>query len=228
MDVGKTKMLSNNKRTFTNSLISKVFLVLIMACLALIAYGVYMYVQDHKDSNVPTLTSTESLDSLSESTKQEIEPESAESFQNLDDQIKHNAKANLMVVEKIMQDEEDLTNISATIAMDISFSSYDPIKRTFNVGIVFMNDQAMSINNCSLEIQVDSSQIASQETDVVGQYGASGCRFNDVVLNLNNLPEPSQLRPWRVTIKGNNQENHELATLERNILSINDLAALIN
>ena len=220
-------MTQKNKRTFTHLLISKTFYVFLFACLALVIYGIYVYVQDSAPPSTPALTVIEeNSGSIPENQKQESEfPEIVENFQNLDKQIELQVKTDLMK-EELMQAGELAPTLSSPMSMNISFSNYNSAQETFSVGVIVVNDQTMRISNCSLIIQANPDQTASQTTDIIGQRGASGCRFTDIVLD--NLPAPTPSIPWIVSIHGNDVTNNRLIALERNIVSMNDLGNLIN
>ena len=199
---------------------SKFFFIFILACLGLIAYGAYTYVQDRNSSNTSTVE--EENDTPLTSTIEDS-PEIIEGFQKLDEDIERDTKTNL-AKEEMESEEPDVSSIPPV--MNISFSYYNQSQGIFSIGIIFANNQSLEINNCILEIYIKNSQALNQRTKVVGQNNANGCRFNNI--SLKTLAPPSQTNPWKITLKGNNLFDNTLATLEKEILSLNDLSNLIN
>ena len=217
-------MYQNNRKSSFN----KLFTILTIACLSVVAYGVYMYIQDVNESDkLHELNKAQKdAETLELSEEDGIEgSEAAENpaanFETLDNEIADRAKTTLLQLEAQEPGSADLEKI----AMSISFSSYDQEEQALSLGVVFYNS-ANLISNCSIKIQASAGNTIAQTVQIVEQRNTSGCRFNNI--SLSTLPLPSNDNPWQITVKGRNNSNLAITSLERDITSLAELNALIN
>lgn len=203
------------------SFFSKLFLAFSLACLGLISYGVYIYI---KDMNSPVvIPASTPLVPFDDSDVAKEDPV-VDNFQSLDVETEHRVKTNL-ANEELLQNEEINPLLIGSIDLNITFNAYNPVSRTFNTGITITNDPLMTADSCSLEIKDPTGEKATQKTNVVGWQGVSGCRFNN--LDLSSLPAPNDVNHWTITIEATNNNNLKLATLERDISSLDSLNTLL-
>ena len=212
-----------NRPSSARSMINKFFYIFIIACLLLTAYGIYVYVQDSNASIVLEPRETIVEDSPVTELKEEEAPEN---FQVLDKRVETDVKTSLLEKTTEHQKEESLIDTHDPIIMDVSFSRYNQSQETFSAGFVLINDPEKIVSSCSLQIKTDAEQMTLQKSNIIGQHGVSGCRFNDIALS--DLPAPSQTSPWKIIVQGNNTLDQNLVTLERDVFSTADLNNLIN
>ena len=216
-------MYRNNRKSSFN----KIFISLIIACLGIVAYGIYMYIQDvnqsdklhalnkAENSKIVTPAEEDGIGS-SESTDEGSET----SFEDLDNEVADQAKTTLLqsaTQEPASADLEAMT-------MSISFSSYDQEEQALNLGVVFINNINL-VSGCSIEIQASPDHTITQTVQIVEQRSTSGCRFNNI--SLGSLPSPSGDNPWQITVQGHNNFNLALTSLERDVTSFTELNNLI-
>ena len=216
-------MYRNNRKSSFN----KIFILIIIACLGIVAYGIYMYIQDvnqsdklhalnkAEDSKIVTLPEEGGIGD-SESTDEGSET----SFEDLDNEVADQAKTTLLqsaTQEPASADLEAMT-------MSISFSSYDQEEQALSLGVVFTNNINL-VSSCSIEIQASPDHTITQTVQIVEQRSTSGCRFNNI--SLSSLPSPSGDNPWQITVQGQNNFNLALTSLERDVTSLTELNNLI-
>ena len=196
-----------------------------------------MYVQDSNDSTEPLTGSEDAGFSLNPDDRRDAglgdDGEAGgegqnqdENFQQFDEDVANEIKSNLSGEEERKPGESgssENTNMS-NIDVEISFSLYNQDQQSLSVGLIFINDESMQVNSCSLKIQASSGQTNSQKPNIPGQHGASGCRFDNI--SLLSLGEPSRIDPWKITILGNNASGQSLVTLEKDVTSVADLSNL--
>ena len=214
-----------NKPSFLN----KTFWLLVLVCSGVVAYGVYVYIQDinesdrlraiQSDSNVESVRPTETEEETPVSSA--ITEEEA-AFEQLDNEVELSVKKNLA----LSIDETSSSDTPSEVTMNISFSSYDQTEQTYSLGVIFTNDGTNTVNSCSLEIQASLENTITQTVQSVNQRNASGCRFNNVALD--SLPDPSNANPWRIIIRGFDDLHSAVLSLEKDVSSLINLNGLIN
>ena len=216
---------TSNKPSFIN----KTFWLLVLICSGVVAYGAYVYIQDINESDrlraIQTDSNSESVQTLGteeETPVSSTDTEEEAAFERLDDEVELSVKTNLA----LSIDEASSSGVPKEMTMDISFSSYDQAEQTYSLGIIFANDDTNTISSCSLEIQASPEDTATQTVQTVNQRNASGCRFNNVILD--SLPDPSNANPWRIVIVGFDNSHSTVISLERNVSSLANLNNLIN
>ena len=212
-------MYRNNRKSSFN----KIFIILTMACLGIVAYGIYMYIQDinqsdklhelkkAEDSKIVTLPEEDSIGD-----SESIDENSETSFEDLDNEVADQAKTTLLQSATQEPASADLE----AITMSISFSSYDQEEQALNLGVVFINNINL-VSSCSIEIQASPDHTITQTVQIVEQRSTSGCRFNNI--SLSSLPSPSSDNPWQITVQGHNNFNLALTSLERDATSLTEL-----
>ena len=201
--------------------------MLVLICSGVVAYGVYVYIQDINESDRLRTVQTDS-------TVEKIEPVETEdddlpsladteeaAFEQLDSEVEASVKTNL--AQSI--DETPSSTTDREMTMSVSFSSYDQAERTYSLGVIFTNNDVAAVSNCSLEIQASLEDSVTQTVQSIDQRNASGCRFNNVALD--ELPDPSGSNPWSIAIKGFNDSNPDVISLEKNVSSLVALNNLV-
>ena len=216
-------MYRNNRKSSFN----KIFIILTMACLGIVAYGIYMYIQDinqsdklhelkkAEDSKIVTLPEEDSIGD-----SESIDEGSETSFKDLDNEVADQAKTTLLQSATQEPASADLE----AITMSISFSSYDQEEQALSLGVVFINNINL-VSSCSIEIQASPDHTITQTVQIVEQRSTGGCRFNNI--SLSSLPSPSSDNPWQITVQGHNNFNLALTSLERDATSLTELNNLI-
>ena len=215
---------NKNKPSFIN----KTFWILVLICSGVVAYGVYVYIQDINESDriraSRTSTSPENVQLTEEEEETEnVPPETEEdAFEQLDDEIEASVKKNLVS----SADETAGPDTREEMSINISFSSYNRDKQTYSLGVIFTNGSTETVSGCSLEIQTSPENAVTQTVASINQHNASGCRFNNIVLN--GLTEPSNGNPWQVIVRGSDNSGNEITSLEREVYSLAGLDGLID
>ncbi|MYB39742.1 hypothetical protein F4X86_00375 [Candidatus Saccharibacteria bacterium] len=220
-----------NRRRSKTSPISKVVFFLVMGCLALIAFGAYVYVQDSKDSDTPSVGN--------ERANLPVEPEENEGgeevtddqaagqkLEEFDDKVASGVKEGLSEEMTGRTGDGEEPDDTQPPIIDISFSTFNESRNAFSTGLVIVNDQDNRVASCSLTIEAQTGRVSARADSVSGQHGASGCRFDNI--SLAGLSAPSKTEPWKITIRGNNTDNQAVVTLEKDLESASDLNNLIN
>ena len=201
------------------------FIVIIMICLGVIAYGVYAYIQDNKNLEQASKNGQSNNSKLftEEVEGGENDNEDTSSFLALDHEIERSAKINLINNEQLVA--TDHSDDPLEINMTISFSAYEQAEQAFSAGIIVANNHTGTIQSCNLEINTASGQNIRQEVDIVDQSTVSGCRFNDV--DLSPLTDPSPTNFWQIAFEGNNISGDTSMVISREITSFNELNSLM-
>lgn len=200
----------------------------ILACVLLVGYGVYVYVQDSKSSPLPV----DKTPAVAGKNSPEEEPADAtereetpgNSLEALDEELESETKAKL--AEEIEEKPSYSSPGASQVAMEISFSNHDSVAETLTIGFVFVNDKEKNLSSCSLEVTSGLSRITTQRSNIIGQHATSGCRFNNI--SLTALPDPSTANPWTIIVHGNDAVGNSLVSLKRSVYSIEGLGSLIN
>ena len=211
------------------SFINKTFWLLVLICSGVVAYGVYVYIQDINESDrlraIQTDSTTESVqltETEEETSVSSADTEEEAAFEQLDDEVELSVKTNLA----LSIDKTSPSDVPREMTMDISFSSYNQTEQTYSLGVIFTNSGAGTVDSCSLEIQASPENTATQTVQSVNQRNAGGCRFNNITLD--SLPDSSTIEPWRIVIKGFDSSLNTIISLERDVSSLADLNNLIN
>ena len=202
-------------------LISTLF---IFACLALIGYGVYMYVQDSQTTPEESAASEEgetpsgnSEAETGSATGSEADP-AAEQFQELDTTLAEQTKKDLETTPAPTENNAHLPEIS------IAFSIYS--EEALSLGASFAKTSEIA-DSCLLTIQA-GNQSLEKSIAAISQPQMQGCRFNS--LDLSQLTAgPSTATPWRLTIAAYDDQDVRITkTLSKNITSLSSLNNLNN
>ena len=202
------------------------FIVIIMICLGVIAYGVYAYIQDNKNLEQASKNEQNNNSRLfteKETEREENNDEDTSSFRALDHEIERSAKINLINNEQSVDTSH--SDNPPEINMTISFSTYKQAEKTFSAGIVIANNHTGTIQSCHLEINTASGQNIRQEVDIINQSTVSGCRFNEV--DLSPLTTPSSTNFWQVAFEGNNISGDTSMVISREVTSFDELNSLM-
>ncbi|MCY4088836.1 MAG: hypothetical protein OXF49_01775 [Candidatus Saccharibacteria bacterium] len=200
----------------SNSKSSKLFNLVIIVLLGFIAYGIYVYVQDHTLENTSkeiqeSTPTTESLEADSTSLVEANERYST--IEDLPRLTAENLKTNTSTIESSTEQFIAFTTVNHNLN-----------DQTADIGIIFTLDQRdLVAHNCRLTIEDSKMQIATATATVVTQQGRTGCKFKQLDLSSLADLEISNNNFWLVTSTVQTLNNQELLKLTKRITSLESL-----